>query len=59
MNNTTKWFDILTISLSVLYNYFDTNDDTNKIIFWSVSNEIFRYFGKTVLSIYIVSYNLL
>jgi len=33
MSNVAKNFDILTISLSVLHNYFDSS----KLLFWSVS----------------------
>jgi len=34
-----------------MFNYFDS---PNKIIFRSVSSWIFRYFSKTVLSIYFI-----
>jgi len=35
MNNAAKSFDILTISLIVLCNYFNSSI---KLLFWSVSN---------------------
>jgi len=49
MNNAAKNFDILTISLSVLHNYFDS---LTKLLFWSISNWNFRSFSKIVLSVY-------
>jgi len=35
VDNAAKSFDILTISLNILYNYFDSSI---KLFFWSVSN---------------------
>jgi len=35
MNNAVKNFNVLTISLSVLYNYFDSS---TKLLFWFVSS---------------------
>jgi len=35
MSNAAKIFDILTTSLSILHNYFDS---LTKLFFWSVSN---------------------
>ena len=43
-----KNFDILAISLDVLYNYFD---NPTKLFFRSVSNWIFKYFSKFVSSL--------
>jgi len=45
-DNAAKSFNILAISLKVLHNCFD---DSNKIIFRSVSTWIFKYFDKIVL----------
>jgi len=47
-----KCFNILATSLNVLHNYYV---GPNEIIFRSVSKEIFRYFRKTVLSVYVHS----
>jgi len=35
MDNAAKSFNILTISLNILYNYFHSS---TKLFFWSVSN---------------------
>jgi len=35
VDNAAKSFDILAISLNILYNYFDS---LTKLFFWSVSN---------------------
>jgi len=42
-DSAAKCFDILATNLNILHNYFD---DANRIIFRSVSSQIFRYFNK-------------
>jgi len=51
MSNAAKNFDILTITLNILHNYFGiARVDT--IIFKFVFSKICRYFNRTVLFIY-------
>ena len=51
--NATKSFNVLTISLSILHNYFDSFDRSNKVIFVSVSTYIIVKFFNTLTELFL------